>query len=203
MGLVSQWYFAPGQAITDSQERLVLVGGYGGWPANNPNYTGVYCWPDSWTTYDGGNWTLLNSNNSFGPRAWSSLNVLHSWSPQRYLVGSNASSPRMFLFGGGIAGNSTETNMRFDLINAYPDAWSSRDGANWTQSNFQSGDDYVWGYKYQPLYSSQEWTQTVVNTVSYFLGMWGHTVVNFNATNGREVSDISGCNLNRCRRYIL
>lgn len=39
-------------------ERMILAGGYGGFPQYSANYTGHYCNSDVWQ-FDGATWTLL------------------------------------------------------------------------------------------------------------------------------------------------
>ena len=41
-----------------------------------------------------------------------------------------------------------------------------------------------------PLYSSQEWTRTMVNAVAVDLGMWGSSMVIYNKNTKTEVSAI-------------
>lgn len=73
-GLVSQWYFDyPQQTVDSSRERMVLIGGYGGWLTTGVNahlHDGFYCRSDSWESYDGFTWNLLNTTNAIKGRAW-------------------------------------------------------------------------------------------------------------------------------------
>jgi hypothetical protein len=51
-------------------------------------------------------------------------------------------------------------------------------GVTWYQINYQEGGDP----SVLPLYSSQEWSKTVVNAAPKDLGMWGASMVVFNTT---------------------
>ena len=192
-GLVSQWYFNESTTTVDQAvERLVLVGGYGGLAADNANYTGIHCFSDVWQYINSTNanisgWTLLTSSGGFGDRAFFTLNTLHATDARYNLVQTvNTTSPRMYMFGGGILGTSTLMSAKNLTINGYSDAWWSRDGINWYQINFESGGDYFYGRSYQSLYSSQEWSKTIVNSQTVYLGLWGHTMVNFNTSTYQE-----------------
>ena len=88
-GVVSQWFFnrSDGESLEDSRERLVLMGGYGGWPNTGSTarlFDGYISRPDSWHTHDGVSWQQLNWNNSFGSRAWMGVQVLHESSQPKY-----------------------------------------------------------------------------------------------------------------------
>ena len=192
-GLTTQWYFNESVTTVDhAVERLVLVGGYGGLPNDDANYTGIHCFSDVWqfinsTDKNISGWTMLTSSAGIKDRAFFTLNTLHGADARYNLVQTvNVTSPRMFLFGGGIVGESTLVSSKNLVLVAYTDAWWSRDGISWYQINFQSGGDYFYGRNYQPLYSSQEWAKTVVNSQTVYLGLWGHTMINFNTSNFQE-----------------
>ena len=101
MGLVSQYYYntSIGEGFADSRERIVLAGGYGGWPAVEPTvalYDGFVTRPDTWETYDGFHWTQLNWNNTFQGRAWMGMAVMHGSDPRRhYPVLNETRVPKM------------------------------------------------------------------------------------------------------------
>eukprot|EP01031_Cornospumella_fuschlensis_P042760 gene42760-52249_t len=77
MGLVAQYYFdvSKKQTVADAQERIVLIGGYGGWmqsledggvwgvgggggraSVNASQYDGFYSRADVWSSYDARSW---------------------------------------------------------------------------------------------------------------------------------------------------
>jgi hypothetical protein len=64
------------------------------------------------------------------------------------------------------------------------DAYWSRDGVKWTKINYEEGG----GTSTVPFFSSQEWAQTVVDTKTKYLGLWGLTVAQFNSSTHTEVS---------------
>ncbi len=67
-------------------------------------------------------------------------------------------------------------------MDGYLDAWTTRDGRNWTRINYQEGG----GKTVVKLFSSQEWTKSVVDTKTVYIGMWGHSVIAFNRTDGEQ-----------------
>ncbi len=55
----------------NSRERIVLIGGYGGWlsfgsNADRHEHDGFVTRPDVWDTFDGYNWNLLSVSGVFG-----------------------------------------------------------------------------------------------------------------------------------------
>ena len=55
----------------NSRERIVLIGGYGGWLSFGSNadlHDGFVTRPDVWDTFDGYNWNLLSVSGAFGVR---------------------------------------------------------------------------------------------------------------------------------------
>ena len=63
------------------------------------------------------------------------------------------------------------------------DAFWSTDGIAWNKISYEEGG----GPSPLPQYSSQEWTNTAVKSSAVHLGMWGASMVEFNATSGNEV----------------
>lgn len=102
--LVSQWYFntSQGETIDNSRERLVLIGGYGGFVESDSRYDGYYSRADTWS-FDGADWTVLKAVNTFGGRAWMGAVVRHLTNPRDDVFG-RANPPRIFIFGGGNTG---------------------------------------------------------------------------------------------------
>mmetsp|Transcript_19908 Transcript_19908/g.33321 ORF Transcript_19908/g.33321 Transcript_19908/m.33321 type:complete len:546 (+) Transcript_19908:176-1813(+) len=182
MGLVSHWFFnvTEGEEIADSRERMVLAGGYGGFPAVPPTvalYDGFVTRPDTWHTYDGLNWTQLNWNNTFQGRAWFGMTVLHGEDPREQFPARNTTSPpKMYIVGGGSTGFLVSSKRRVTSMQGKADAFWSTDGQNWIKINYEEGG----GTTNVPFFSSQEWTATVVDTNLQRLGKWGMTLHSFN-----------------------
>ncbi len=136
MSLVSQWFFnkTAGESFEDSRERIVLIGGYGGWTKESDLFDGTSCRPDVWATNDGKTWSQLLANATFGPRAWHTSAVLTRDGDLRLdanpSTGTN-SSARIFLFGGGNIGYSTSSSKKITSMEGRLDAWYSKDGVNW------------------------------------------------------------------------
>jgi len=184
MGLVSQMYYnsSAGETVANAKERIVLVGGFGGYPSTSDprlvkwglryctcptisldpslsvSYDGIATRPDVWSTYDGGNWTLITSNAYFGPRAWMGITVWHKdgdptqdaskaadgmvprlWVSFRRRRQSRSFQAHLMLFifhilqifGGGQMGSLTTSKQRFLSMRGLGDSYWSRDGLNW------------------------------------------------------------------------
>lgn len=191
MSVVSQWYYndTAGQKFANSTERMVLVGGYGGFldeGANKAKYDGFSCRADSWETYDGRTWRLLRAVNSFSPRAWAAM-VTYRGEDRRVWIQSGITAekpavPRIYLFGGGYVGFSTTSQKRINSVDAYSDAYWTEDGIKWQQMNYEEGG----GSTFNDFYSSELWSRTTVNSETTYLGLWGATINSFNTSSGDE-----------------
>lgn len=181
MGLVTQWFFnvSHGQTYEEAKERMVLLGGYGGWldGVDSSLYDGYSCRNDVWQTYDGANWTYLASPPRISVRAWMAMTVSIGQDP-RHDPAYNTTPPKIYLFGGGYVGFKTGSTKKVVSMVGRPDAYWSYDAINWTEISYQEGGGST-GFTF---YSSQEWTKTVVDTATKYLGMWGHTVTQFNTS---------------------
>ena len=203
MALISHWYFNYTQTnYSSSVERLVLIGGFGGWSDSSPLYDGLHGRADVWISYNGENWENMTENAPFGPRAWFGYAQVHKSDP-RIDISALESQPtpsRVFLFGGGDLGSEINSNQRFDNVNGRMDAYWSRDMIQWHKVNFEEGGGLsgenvnrglpLYASRQVPWYSSQEWAKTVVNGNAIYLGVWGFTVVSFNSITKKEVSKI-------------
>ena len=182
MSVVSQNYFnILNETVADSRPRLVLVGGYGGFPVGHPQEDGVLCRADSWWSIDGTHWFLLNAAIEFGPRAWFGMAVMSGADPKLDFVYSNR-PPKIFLFGGGEIGQSATSKRKILLMNGKSDGWYTYDGIVWNQINYQEGG----GKTVVPYYSSQEWSSTLVQGSVTYLGRWGMTLLSFNGSTGQQ-----------------
>lgn len=189
MSVVSQWFYdtSKGEVFANTTERIVLVGGYGGFLEDGPDkvkYDGFSCRSDSWTTINGFNWTLLNAKNSFPARAWAAMITYRGEDPRLWIKGhiDLPRVPRIYIFGGGFVGFSTTSKKRVNTMDAYSDAYWSEDGITWQQMNYQEGG----GSAFIEFYSSELWSKTLVNSQTTYLGLWGATVNSFNASSGDE-----------------
>lgn len=187
-GLVSQCYWdSSSQTYSDGKERLVLLGGYGGWlnyGANASAYDGFYCRGDSWESYDGRTWTKLNTTALSG-RAWFGMAVMHGENSCIDIpMKGTAQPPKIYVFGGGYIGFSTSNPKRVTSMSGYADAYWSRDGMNWVKISYEEGG----GTSTVPFYSSQEWAATTVDSANAYLGKWGLSVHSFNFTTKEKVS---------------
>jgi hypothetical protein len=175
---------------------MVLFGGYGGWVEgytypqhqNDSIYDGYHCRNDAWETYDGRHWRLLGYSAQVSARAWMGMVVKKDLPDPRVDFQSNFEAPaKIYLFGGGYAGFASNSQKKVNSVVGRPDAYWSYDGVHWNQINYQEGGGTT-GFTF---YSSQEWTKTVVDTVTKYLGVWGHTVTQFNVSTGEAVSNMN------------
>eukprot|EP01034_Spumella_vulgaris_P024096 gene24096-30399_t len=187
--VLSHFYFNTSnnnETIADTKERLVLAGGYGGWLEENTGgvttvFDGYSCRADTWETYDGITWRLLNANNAFGSRAWFGMAQQRGANPAVDPYNSKQ-PPKMYILGGGYIGYSTSSIKQVNAMVGKADAYWSRDGIVWTKINYEEGG----GTSTVPFFSSQEWSSTIVDTKTKYIGMWGLTVASFNTSSGVE-----------------
>jgi len=182
LSVVSQYYFnsTANETMANSTERMVVIGGFGGWLEDNAAYDGFRSRGDVWASYDGLTWLELadgSGSNALPPRAWSDAIVMHN----RGYIGQDVVSadkpPRIFMFGGGYIGDSTLSTKVATSMKAYADAYFSRDGITWTRVNYVQGGGTRGTYDtYVQFYSSQEWTASVVDSAAAYLGLWGHSL---------------------------
>lgn len=200
MGLISHFYFntTAGETVEDSRERMLLIGGFGGYPKDGSfgavsllgdikYHDGFYCRSDIWESYDGETWTRLTRKHpQIGNRAWMALGLQRGvdkrLDPRQY--GNYTNPPKIYLFGGGYIGYNTANTKRVTSMVGYADAYWSRDGLHWVKINYEEGGGTT-GVTY---FSSQEWAMTIVDTQTKYLGLWGHTVVSFNTSSRHQVT---------------
>lgn len=185
--VVSQTYFntTANETQADSRERMVLVGGYGGFLFGNENYDGYRSRGDVWTSYDGVSWERISNDGEPGAlpaRAWTDVVVLHYPGNVTRDVITADLSPRLWVFGGGYIGDSTSNTRVITTMDGLADAYFSRDGKTWTKVNYEQGEGTRGYDTYVQYFSSQEWTVSIVDSASAYLGLWGHTLEVFNGT---------------------
>ncbi len=182
MNVLSQWYFnvANNETIANSTERMVFTGGFGGYILGDGRYDGYRSRGDVWDTYDGITWTK-QAEEAFSPRAWHTTQVLHSLADKKLDYADNAAAenmmPRLCMVGGGYIGDSTFNTKISSSMVGLTDLQFSWDGIKWRRVNYEQGNG-VRGYDtFVQYYSSQEWTNTIVDSKVNYLGMWGSTSV--------------------------
>lgn len=193
-GMISHWYFnaSEGQNYTDAVERLVVAGGYGGW-LDEERFDGIRGRQDVWVSADpiAGNWTLITDEVVFGERAWFAFGVLHGDDPRHDIISQN-NPGRVYVFGGGNIGSKTSSTAVIRTMDGKLDGYWSRDMVNWIKLSYEEGGGQdaeiqkLYASKNVPLYSSQAWALTEVNSEPAYLGKWGMTMVSFNKTSGKE-----------------
>ena len=200
-GLLSHYFYNEtiGETEADNYERMVFIGGFGGWIEGDSRFNGQTCRDDVWvTTRDSSyqteiTWTRLIEHAYFGPRAWFGLALWRSPNSLTRDVTLSASDklPRMWLFGGGNIGSTTEGPMKGKVLTsmyAHADAYWSRDALSWTKINFEEGG----GSTFVPFYSTEAWTETIVDGRTEYLGLWGHTVEYFDSIAGSNLFMMGG-----------
>ena len=186
--VLTQWYFnaTANETASDAVQRMVLIGGYGGYLTDDPKYDGYRSRGDVWASVDGITWDLISDGENTGAlpaRAWSDGVVFYaSGNATKTDRISQNSAARMWIFGGGYIGFSTKSTQVITAMDALADAYFSRDGAIWTRVNYEQGAGTRGYDTYVQYFSSQEWTVSIVDSASAYLGLWGHTLESFNGT---------------------
>lgn len=187
MNVVSQWYFSPAnnETMANSTERMVFTGGFGGYIMDEPNFDGYRARSDVWDTYDGITWNQV-SDEAFDPRSWHTTQVLYSKNDIKKDYADSAAAldqpPRMWMVGGGYIGGSTFNTKIATAMVGRTDMMFSRDGIEWTRVNYEQGDGKRGYDTFVQYFSSQEWTNTIVDSKVNYLGMWGMSSVFLNNT---------------------
>ena len=200
-GIFSQWYRTTND-YEDAAERLVLVGGYGGWTRPNAYgdaiseveasgmarpFMGYSTLSDVWESTDGGvTWRGLANMTEIRDRAWFGFTVTHHHQNPKVdmSLAANLDVPRMYIFGGGrigYRGGGTYTDAEWgekfiDRMAGKSDGYWSRDGINWYKINYEEGG----GTSVVSFYSSQLWAKEIVDGSINYVGLWGHSLQWFN-----------------------
>lgn len=181
MSVVSHWFFNASMEETElqSRERMILIGGYGGCFEDQECYDDFHCRADTWISHDGFHWDLMVLENTFGARAWSGAVVQHAENPRYDVPMPNGNlthlPPKIFLYGGGYIGVVKGDKKIVSSMQGKADGYWSRDGIQWNKINYEEGG----GTSGIPYYSSQEWSKTIVDTATKYIGLWGLTIEYF------------------------
>lgn len=146
-GLLVHIYYnqSIGETAADAKERMIVAGGFGGWPVTSRSlYDGFAARADIWESYDGTTFNLLTDSAYFGPRSWFGFALFPYAAPdgrsdsiellRDISESANGALPRMWVFGGGNVGSTTRTKQKLDKVDAYADAYWSRDAVTWVVS---------------------------------------------------------------------
>ena len=162
MGVVNQPYTGN---FVSQRERVVLIGGYGGWLSDDERFDGIRSQSDVWVTFDMQNWTRIAESTDIGGVAWFGFSI---WE-----MDSSASDHTMWVVGGGYIGQ--EGTRILNTMRGSVSSYYSSDGITWTRTNYKLGG----GTSPLAQYSSNEWTSTVIDGELMFLGLWGPTLETF------------------------
>lgn len=185
MNVVSQYFYRAqspyNETIANSTERMVFISGFGGWLEGDMRFDGYRSRSDVWDSYDGVTWNMI-TDDAFPPRAWHTSTVLYQNETRLTVdVAVNARliemPPRIVVIGGGYIGGSTFNTKITTAVNGWADAWFSFDGQIWQKVNYEQGRGIRKYDTFVQYYSSQEWTNTIVDSKVNYLGMWGSTTV--------------------------
>lgn len=143
-------------------KRVVLIGGYGGFDTMDTRYDGLRSKSDIWVTYNLSTWILLAESTQLGQMAWMGV---ANWEPQH-----SVNNDRLWVVGGGFIGATG--NAQQSVMVASVDTFYSYDAITWVQVNYHQGG----GNSVLERYSSSEWSLSVIDGDTVFLGLWGHTL---------------------------
>ncbi|CAM9139251.1 unnamed protein product [Ectocarpus fasciculatus] len=165
---------------SEFNDTLFLMGGFGGWPEDDPRYNGMRCRNDVYKTKDGVAWSVVTESADWGARGWFDVATLSKVSdpysdvtPSSQFRTFTGNGPRMWLAGGGYMGQNG--NSIVSSMIGYVDMWFSTDGLTWHQVNYEEGSTG------SNLYSSMEWALTEVDNIPTYLGKWGHRMLAWTA----------------------
>lgn len=200
------WNSTKNESSADAVNRMILIGGYGGFTDPSDSlYDGMQSRAETWESQNGSKWKLLNDNCTFGPLAWTAVVKMAgehpsydarktantSWGPVEWATdpfiltntaGGIDRPATMYLIGGGFIGTPAKAQKKLFSMTGSLDAYWSIDGITWHIINYREGG----GTSVVPLYSSQEWTKSTVDSRTVYLGLWGHTLVSFNSRIKKE-----------------
>jgi len=203
--------------LSSENDLMYLIGGFAGWPRDDSRWNGDRTRNDVWVTADGKEWErvlppLGQNTMPFVGRGWHACTTLPdpkdrgttNLNPINDATGKN-SAPKIYLSGGGYMGTKGNENVR--TLEGYVDMWWSDNGSKWTRVNHEEG------FK-DSLYSTNEWTSTLINGKYVHRGKWGHSMEAFTTVqdlNNDEVisnkTSIDFCagtqlNMGQCKTFL-
>jgi hypothetical protein len=162
MGLINQPYTG---SLSAQTERVVMIGGYGGWLSTDERFDGIRSQSDVWESYDMLNWTRIAESTDLGGLAWFGLSV---WSPDE-----TDADQTLWVVGGGYIGD--QGNKKVTTMEGSVNSYYSKDAVTWVRTNYKLGG----GTSPLEQYSSNEWTSAIIDGDLMFLGLWGLTLETF------------------------
>jgi hypothetical protein len=162
------------------KEYMYLIGGFAGWPREDERWNGDRTRNDVWRSADGKKWNIImpaagKNTMPFVGRAWHACTVWHDPNDRakgirRPLANDkdDGMPAKLILSGGGYLG--TKGNHEVYKLEGYVDMYWSYDGSDWKKINYQEGKDV------ESLYSTNEWTSTLMGGEYVHRGKWGHSL---------------------------
>lgn len=171
------------ETITKKEEYMYVIGGFAGWPRDDLRWNGERTRNDVWRSLDGKQWELVipppgKSTMPFVGRGWHACTIWHD--PKDYSRGvrksleytantTNEDLPaKIFLSGGGYIGSKENTEVY--TLEGYVDLFWSYNGSQWFRVNYEEGRE-------ESLYSTNEWTSTLISGKFVHRGKWGHSIL--------------------------
>ncbi|KAL9184445.1 hypothetical protein ACHAXT_002531 [Thalassiosira profunda] len=166
---------------TEETSSLLLIGGLAHSEEGTPESDdGTRARNDVWKSSDGRNWRqVLPSTGEEMPwdaRAFHACGTLTWPSLDEH---SNQTLSRVYMTGGGYVGK--RGNNVVTSLEAYTDTWYSADGAEWKRINYEEGSVHE-----DNLYSTSEWSETVIEERKIYRGKWGHSLEAFRVGSDNE-----------------
>jgi len=167
------------ETISVDTEYIYVIGGFAGWPLEDERWNGDRTRNDVWRSADGRKWELImppagQTTMPFVGRAWHACHTWHDPSDKsrgvrRPLVNDEANEmpAKILLSGGGYLGS--KGNHAVYTLEGYVDMYWSYDGSTWHRINYEEG-------KEESLYSTNEWTSTLIGGKYVHRGKWGHSL---------------------------
>ena len=167
------------------QDHMYLIGGFAGWPKDDPRWNGDRTRNDVWITVDGLEWSRVlppdgQNTMPFVGRGWHSCTTWYDINDRSRGVKALRSTkqseeeeqtwPKLYISGGGYMGIKGNSDVR--ILEGYVDLWWSYNGSMWFKVNHEQGEK-------RSLYSTNEWTSTDEGDPYHHRGKWGHSLVSF------------------------
>jgi|AntRauTorckE5430_2_1112549.scaffolds.fasta_scaffold08434_3 hypothetical protein len=189
------------ETLTKKQEYMYIIGGFAGWPRDDVRWNGERTRNDVWRSLDGKNWELVmppdgQNTMPFVGRGW---HACTTWDDpmdtsqgvrkelgQTFNDANDDLPAKIFLSGGGYIGS--KGNNEVHTLEGYMDLYWSYNGSQWYRVNYEEGSA-------GSLYSTNEWTSTLISGKYVHRGKWGHTMLSLpvdrDLNGDGTISDIS------------
>ena len=161
------------------KDYIYIIGGFAGWPRGDERWNGDRTRNDVWRSSDGKHWELImpplgQFTMPFVGRGWHACTTWHdpsnkSRGVRKPLENNTGDEPpsKILISGGGYVGS--KGNHVVYKLEGHVDMFWSYDGSTWNRINYEEG-------KGKSLYSTNEWTSTLIGGKYISRGKWGHAL---------------------------